>query len=60
MMFMRLSAVTSATIATIFDVPMSSATMRFLLSLTMLFYPRDAFLDDRSLPPDTRAANPLR
>src|SRR6266498_2504765 len=35
MMLSRLSDVTSATLATIFDVPMSRPTIRFLLSFTM-------------------------
>src|ERR1700694_2628201 len=43
MMLSRFSAVTSATIATIFDVPMSRPTLRFLLSFTMCaFLPRSA------------------
>ena len=35
-MLIRFSGVTSATMATIFDVPISSPTMRFLLSFTMM------------------------
>src|SRR5271157_5484790 len=35
MMFRRFSGVSSATMATIFDVPISRPTIRFLLSLTM-------------------------
>src|SRR2546427_220429 len=43
MMLSRFSAVTSATMATIFDVPMSRPTIRFLLSFTMCaFLPRFA------------------
>src|SRR5881396_3182226 len=43
MMLSRFSAVTSATMATIFDVPMSRPTIRFLLSFTMCaFLPRPA------------------
>src|SRR2546427_3914681 len=43
MMLSRFSGVTSATMATIFDVPMSRPTIRFLLSFTMCaFLPRFA------------------
>src|SRR5436309_8442654 len=38
MMFKRFSFVTSATIATIFEVPMSRPTIMFLLSFTMLLH----------------------
>ena len=64
------SGVTSATIATIFDVPMSRPTITFFVSFTIassLLLPRNhfafhaaAFFCARSRNPGTRAANPLR
>ena len=59
-MFSRFSGEISATIATIFDVPMSRPTMRFLLSFTMLAVPYPAFLTGFSLNPGIRMAKPLR
>jgi hypothetical protein len=56
--------VTSATMATIFDVPMSSPTIRFLLSFT-IYSPlpmacQAAFFGGFSRNPGTRAAKPFR
>ena len=58
------SGATSATMATIFDVPMSSPTIRFLLSFT-IYSPlpmacQAAFFGGFSRNPGTRAANPFR